>query len=396
MKYFRLLCIALVLGCRDEIAAPGDCPALCPGGQPPVQETLVPAIVNQDSSFSGYVAPGLGISLRVSNGLPVSEDRALVLFLPRSDSVTVKDTARTYTIDSVAIAFTLQARDTLVGSLRFLVYRMPVTVDTTTTFADVAGNFIDANIIDTIVVPDTQKTGLVQGMLTGAELSRVVIPAADSGLLAIGVALEAASPTGARLASIAASGSPRCTTFVTVNGVSDTTLNRQTLTRFPKFTGWVSQNPQPLDNSLLEVGGGPSRRARIRFALPPAIRDSVTILRATLELTTNTPILGLPSDPGTLQAIGVIGDLGAKSPLITGSSVGLKQLADGTTGVVEVDVTRMVRAWQTKNGFPPVLFVAVAPEAATFTEPVFRSSRSASGAPHLRITYYNKFPFERP
>jgi hypothetical protein len=396
LKYLRLLCIALVLGCRDELTAPADCPALCPGGQPPVQETVVPAIVNQDSSFSGYVAPGVGISLRVSNGLPVSEDRALVLFLPRGDSITVKDTARTYTIDSVAITLTLQARDTTVGSLRFLVYRIPVTIDTTTTFADVAGNFIDANIIDTIVVPDTQKTGQVADTLSGAELARVLIPAADSGLLAIGIALEAASPTGARLASIAASGSPSFKTFATVNGVSDTTLNRQVLTRFPRFTGWVSQNPQPLDNTLLEIGGGPSARARIRFALPPAIRDSVTILRATLELTTNAPILGLPNDPGVLQAIGVVGDLGAKSPLISGSSVGVAEVADGTTGVVEIDVTRMVRAWQTKDGFPPVLFVAVAPEASSFTEPVFRSTRSGSGAPQLRITYFDKFPFQRP
>ncbi|MEP7325124.1 MAG: hypothetical protein ABI836_04175 [Gemmatimonadota bacterium] len=386
----------LAVACRDDLNAPVDCPAICPGGQPPVLETVLPARDSMDSSFVGYVRAGLGISLRISNGLPVSEDRGIVLFLPRPDSITVGDSTRSYVVDSVVFGLTLQARDTLVDSLRFLIYRLPINIDTTTTFADIAPSLVPANVLDTIFVPDSIKAGLIQSVLTGPQLAQVLIPAQDSGKIAIAIALEANAPTGARIASIAATGSPRFTTFVTANNVTDSTLKKQVINRFPSFTSFVTQNPPPPDNTLLAIGGGPSARARLKFDLPRNIRDSVTILRATLELTPNSAILGLPNDPATLQVIGVIGDLGAKSPLISGgNSIGLLTLENGTTDTVEVDVTRLVRLWQTKNGLPPVIFVAIGPEAATFTEPVFKSTRSASGGPRLRITYYEKFPFQR-
>lgn len=396
MVLLLVLGVVLAVACRDDLNAPVDCPALCPGGQPPVLEAVIAARDSSDSSFVGYVPAGLGISLRVSNGLPVSEDRAIVQFAPRPDTVVVSDSGHHFVIDSVAFGLTLQARDTLVDSLRFLIYRLPIGIDTTTTFADIAPNLVPANVVDTIFVPDSVKAGVIQSVLSGAELARVAIPAGDSGKFAIAVALEAGAPTGARLASIAATGSPRMTTYVTVDSVSDSTKQKQIINRFPAFASYVSQVPLPLNDDLLSVGGGPSHRARLKFDLPLNLRDSVTILRATLELTPNSTILGLPNDPAVLQAIGVIGDLGAKSPIITtGNTIGLKSVDNGTTGTVEIDVTRLIRAWQGKNGLPPVLFIAIAPEAATFTQPVFKSTRSASGAPQLRITYYEKFPFQR-
>jgi hypothetical protein len=391
-----LLGVFLAVACRDDLNAPVDCPALCPGGQPPVLESLIPARDSADSSFVGYVPAGLGISLRVSNGLPVSEDRGIVQFLSRPDTIIVSDTFHHFVIDSVVFGLTLQARDTLVDSLRFLLYRLPIGIDTTTTFADIAPALVPANVVDTIFVPDSVKSGVIQSVLSGAQLARVAIPAGDSGKIAIAIALEGNAPTGARLASIAATGSPRVTTYVTVDSVADSTKQKQIINRFPSFASYVSQTPLALNNDLLSVGGGPSHRARLKFDLPRNLRDSVTILRATLELTPNSTILGLPNDPATLQAIGVIGDLGAKSPLITsGNTIGLKPVDSGTTGTVEIDVTRLIRAWQTKNGLPQVVFIAIGPEAATFTQPVFKSTRSGSGAPQLRITYYEKFPFQR-
>ena len=61
-----------------------------------------------------------------------------------------------------------------------------------------------------------------------------------------------------------------------------------------------------------------------------------------------------------------------------------------------LDVTNMVRAWQGKSGLPQVLFLLATPEAASFSRPVFRSTRSASGGPRLRLTYTLQFPFSRP
>lgn len=388
--------VLVLLACQDDFTAPADCPALCPGGQPPVQEIVLPAADNLDSSYVGYVAPGLGISLRVSNGLAASEDRAIVRFLPRPDTLVLNDTTRQYTIDSVALGFTLQARDTTVDGLRLLLYRLPASIDSTTTFADVDPLLVPANLIDTLPVPDSLASGVLRLVLTGADLDRIDLPAADSGRLAIGVAIEADAPTGIRLASIAATGSPSFVTYANVAGV-DSSLQKQVINRFPAFTSFVSENPPVPSSQVLQVGGAPSARSRIKFVLPDFLRDSVTILRATLELTATGPIAGLPGDSAVIQAVGVLGDLGAKSPLIpTSSSVGTVTVLDGASGLVSIDISRLARLWQGRNGLPPVVFLILTPEAASFTVPRFASSRAPSGTPQLRVTYYDKFPFERP
>jgi len=385
--------------CRDELTTPGDCPALCPGGQQQVLELVLQAIDQGDTTHVGYVAPGLGPSLRVSNGLPVSEDRALALFLPRPDSITVDGEPRAVIrLDSAVIGVTLQARDSNVTGLKLFLYSLDTDLDTLTTFADVEPQMVAANLIDSIAVPDSVRSGLLRLVVNTADTARII--ADDSGRFAIGVKISANAPTGIRIASIAASGSPSVTHYVQVEmeDPADSLLARQTFTRFPQFTTFVSQTPQVFDPNLLTVGGAPSARSLLRFDLPLAIRDSVTILRATLEMTPDVPILGLPNDPALLQAFGVIGDLGAKSPIITtGTSLGLLEIESGTSDTLSIDITRLVRFWQTDNGLPPVVFLALAPEAASFTQAVFRSTRSpGGGAPRIRVTYYQTFPFEVP
>jgi hypothetical protein len=381
--------------CRDELTTPADCPSLCPGGQPQVVDTVVTALFKGDTSHFGYVAAGLGPSLRISNGLPVSEDRALTLFLPRPDSITVDGEPRVITrLDSAYIALTLQARDTTVTGLKLFIYRLNTDLDSLTTFADVDPQMVPANLVDSIVVADSVKSGLLRITVAGSDTTK--ISADTAGRFAIGVKITANAPTGIRIASIAASGSPSVTHFVHVE-IADTNLAKQTFTRFPAFTTFVSQTPAPFNVDLLSVGGAPSARALLRFGLPARLLDSVTILRATLELTPNATILGLPNDKAFLQAFGVIGDLGAKSPVITtGSTLGLLEVASGTSDTLSVDITRLVRAWQGDNGIPQLVFLALAPEAASFTQTVFRSTRSGAGAPRLRITYFQKFPFEVP
>jgi hypothetical protein len=383
-----------IAACRDELTSPADCPALCPGGQLPVVDTVLTASAG-DSSFSGYVPRGLGPSLRISNGLPVSEDRAITLFLPRPDSLPVDGEQREIIgLDSAIIGLTLQARDTAVKGLKIFLYRLPTDIDTTTTFAQVEAELIQANLIDSITVDDSVRSGLLRTVISGDDTTKV--GADTTGRFAIGVRISADAPTGVRIASIAAAGAPNIAYHVQVE-IADTTKDNLAVTRFPEFASFVSLNPPPFDPDLLAVGGAPSSRALLRFTLPAAIRDSVTILRATLELTPDAPILGLPNDPAVLQAVGVLGDLGAKSPIITsGTSIGLVELESGVSDTISVDITRLVRFWQGEEGLPQLVFLAVGPEAASFTQPVFRSSRSGAGAPRIRLTFYQKFPFERP
>ena len=60
-------------------------------------------------------------------------------------------------------------------------------------------------------------------------------------------------------------------------------------------------------------------------------------------------------------------------------------------------MTPIVRVWQAATERPEAVFLSLLPEAASFSRPVFGSTRSGSvGPPRLRITYSKPFPFETP
>ena len=235
--------VALVVAaCQEQLTAPADCPALCPGGYI-IRDTVLDPIPDADSSYEGYVLPGQGTTIRVSNGLPASEDRGVIRFNSRPDSLFLRDTLRTYTIDSATIEFTITRRDTTVGGLKMYLYRLPATTDTSATFAQVAPELTPANLLDSVLVDDTSDTPLVKVVFKDTTTYKLDIPAADSGVLAIGLAMAAASPTGVRVGTIlTGSAAPVFTTFVNVN-IADTTLQKRTILLNPKFSDFVSQNP---------------------------------------------------------------------------------------------------------------------------------------------------------
>jgi hypothetical protein len=319
-----------------------------------------------------------------------------VRFSPRADSVFVAgDSNRAYTVDSVALEATLQARDTNVKGLSLYFYRIPLTIDTTSTFADIDGQLTPANFLDSVAVSDTLVQGRLRLVLSGAALDRLTFTPADSGRLAIGFRIHASSPTGVRLASGATGATgPSFISYVTA-AVTDTAKQHQFLTRGAAEDGFASQDVPAPDPDLLTVGGAPSSRAIIRFSLPEFIQDSVQILRASLELVPTGPINGLPTDTAQVAALNVLTDLGAKSP--TGSLIGGPvAIVEGSADTVRIEVALLVRSWQGINRLPGAVMVVLRPEGSSFSRPVFYSTRSAAGQPRLRITYAPRFNFARP
>lgn len=391
----------LVAACEEKLAAPGECPALCPGGEPQVFDEVISPIIRSDSSFRGYLNPSAAAALLVSNGLEGFERRAIMRFSRRPDSVTVRDTARTYAIDSVALGFTVIARDTTLPGLQVQVYRLPATIDSTTTYAFVDPGFVAGNLVATIPVPDSLKTGAIRTVLHGADAARVQIPPSDSGVLALGVRLEAPTPTGIRLGASGGGTGGSFVTYATLDVPDTGTAKLRTFSLAPAFNSSLSP-VQPVDDpDLLAIGGEPSARALIRFELPERLRDSATIVRATLELTPVTPITGLLTDPVRLQARAVLADLGAKSPVNSSAGrVPADTLESGTSGVVGLEAVRLIQLWLGNSTSPNALVLSIAPdqEAASFSQPVFYSTRAADPAvrPRLRISYLLSFPFENP
>jgi hypothetical protein len=388
---------AAITGCQERLTAPADCPELCPGGESQVFDTVLTPLASSDSSFAGYVARTSAGALLVSNGLPASEDRAVYRFNPRADSVPVNDTLRPFVVDSARITLNLVARDTLLGGLKLYLYRIDPAVDSTATFASITAQLVPTAIIDSIEVPDTLESGPLETVLRGADLAKIALPPGSGGVLAMGVAMAADQPSGVRLAALASGTGASFISFVTAD-VADTADRRQTVTRDAVFNMTVTQTPLVPDPAFLTVGGEPSSRAVLRFDLPQPVEDSATIVRATLELLPRSPLLGLATDPPVLQAKAVIADLGAKSPVTQDQRfIATQALTLGTADTVRLDVTALVRAWQTSSQPPEAIFLSLAPEAASFTRPEFGSTRSGTvGGPRLRVTYLKPFAFEKP
>ncbi|HWB43160.1 MAG TPA: hypothetical protein VG500_18000 [Gemmatimonadales bacterium] len=386
-------------GCQERLTGPGECPELCPGGESPVFDLVLNPLANSDTSYTGYVARTSAGALLTSNGLPASEDRAVYRFNARADSIAVRDTLRPYTVDSALLAVNLIARDTLVNGLKLYLYRIDPAVDIDDTFESVDAQLLPAAIIDSIEVPDSVNAGLLQTVIRGADLAKVALPVGTGGVLAIAVGMAADQPSGVRLGASAAGTGPSFISYVTLDVPDTGSVRHQSVTRAPAFNATFTRTPVVPDDAFLTIGGEPSSRALLRFDLPGPIEDSATIVRATLELVPVSPLLGLPTDPPALEARALFADLGAKSPVVTTDTrfIVADTLSIGTADTVRLDVTPIVRLWQSSTERPDAVFLRLLPEAASFTRPVFGSTRSgAVGAPRLRITYLKTFPFENP
>jgi hypothetical protein len=209
--------------------------------------------------------------------------------------------------------------------------------------------------------------------------------------------VSAPSVTGIRLGALTGGAGALFTTYATLD-VPDTGAARlRTLALGTGFNTYVSEIPQVSDTTLLAVGGSPSSRSLLRFNLPPRILDSATVVRATLELTATSPISGLPTDPVVLEARPVLADVGGKSPVSTQlDRVPTDTLEPGST-TVSMEAVRLVELWLV-SGTPSALVLSLNREGASFTNPIFYSTRAADPAlrPRLRLSYLLSFPFETP
>jgi hypothetical protein len=394
-----VLSLLAAAACQQDLTAPGACPATCPGGTPTVRDTVLDALDDGDTTFTGYFTRGVpGAGIRVSNGFLGAVNHGVLVFGSRPDTVPVTDsTWATYTIDSVVLRFSLLNRDTTVSGMRLQFHRLPATTDTTVDFATVDAAITGATLIDSVTIADSIRAGFqYRFVYAGADLAKVALAPGDSGVLAIAVALIGGSTTGVRMGGVT-EGTSRFDTYVTVN-TTDTTpsVKRQLLVRVAEISDWVSSVEPTFDPDLLRVGTFLGARSLIRFPFPDYLRDSAILARATLELTPTGPFTGLPGDSAYMHVYGIRADFGAKSP--PGSLAGLEKMVYGSSDTLRVDVIGEVQLWQLDRlPHPPALLLRHSAEGGNFTEPEFHSTRSAPGArPRLRITYQLPFDFERP
>ncbi|MEP6589790.1 MAG: hypothetical protein ABJC19_01290 [Gemmatimonadota bacterium] len=388
-----VVALALVVsGCTQKLTTPADCPALCPGGQSAFRDTIIDAVIGADASYSGYSGLLDATSLLLSNGGGYGESRAAVKFLRVGDSILVRDTMRSYTIDSVQILLALQARDTTVNDVVLELYRLPRTIDSLADFATVDAAMTPANLLGEIAVPNGVKSGGQRLTLTGADLARIAFAPIDSTELVLGVRLRAPAPAGVRVTSLlGGTESPLFSTYVTVN-IADTAVRKQLINRNPSQNVTVRSPPAPLGPGILQVGGLPAARSFVRFTLPSYIKDSAQIVRATLELTLAQPLFGIPGDSAFFDVRQVLADFGPKSP-VASNVIGSATIKPGAS-TIDVEMVSVVATWQGATPLPSIIRFGIGQEGSTFLTPLVFSTAATSGRPRLHLTYRLPFAFE--
>ena len=420
------LALLLALGaCTEQATAPGVCPDFCPGGQIGVVDTIFTDMIERDTAFSGYVEAVGGEVMAVADVPGAVDSRAIFRMNAMPLVVVLHDTTTSpIIVDSARLRIEILHRDTNATSLWIKLYRLPLAIDSTTTFAQVIPPFTDS-IVDSVnvnallsapLISDTatvrmwgdtiQTDSAGHVLLVGADSSLILYTdldtaqarfvAADSGRVAYGVRVSADSANTIALGTADNGRGPRLTWFFNFLD-STSTAKDSSLSRGPIFDSFVFNPPTPPIDSNLAVGGVPAARSLLRVKIPALLRDSADVVRATLVMVPVGPVPGAPADSFTILARAVIADLGAKSPLSTNSQFfGTHLVHLNAADTLRMELTDLVRSWALDSTLTPALMLGQAPEAASYTQIRFYSTRAPAFRPTLHITFVRRYTFGAP
>lgn len=426
VRLTRLALLLALTACTEEATAPGVCPDFCPGGQIGVVDSIFTDMIQRDTAFSGYVEAAGGEVMAVADVPGAVDSRAIFRMNAMPISVVLHDTTTSpITVDSARLRIEILHRDTSATALWIKLYRLPLSIDSTTTFADLVPPFTDS-IVDSVNVTtllaqpkvfdsltlatwgDTIRTDSAGHVLqigrsdsslilySDLDTAQARFVAADSGRVAFGVRVSADSANTIALGTSDDGRGPRLTWFFNFLD-STSTKKDSSLSRGPIFDSFVFNPPTAAIDSNLAVGGAPAARSLLRVKIPALLRDSADVVRATLILVPVGPVPGAPADSFTILARAVIADLGAKSPLSTNSQFfGTMRVHLNVADTLRMELTDLVRSWALDSTLASALMLGQAPEAASYTQARFYSTRAPAFRPALHITFVRRYAFGAP
>lgn len=402
--------------CAEAVTAPGECPDFCPGGQITVIDTVLATIIGRDSAYRGYVRPHEAASLLLADLPGFVESRAIWRSIIQADRITLSSsdtlTGAIIVMDSARLKVTITRRDTAAHNLTLRLYRLPLAIDSGTTYAGVAGAFTDSLLrtvnVDSLIQqgkdPVTGDSARVDSALKRVEVMfhldnvQARYRAVDTGVVAFGLRVSADTLAGIAIGAVDANANfdPQITWFAVVDSAG-LPVKRTLGPRGAKFDSFVFTPAAPALDSTLAVGGAPSARSLLRITLPKRIRDSAQIVRATLVLVPASAAQGVPADSFFVAAHGIDADFGGKSPIAADSARrGSARVRIGQTDTVRIDLTRLLRAWTFDSTAVTAVVLRIVPEGSTFAEIRFQPSANAAFRPALHVTYVPRFPFGSP
>lgn len=424
--------VTAIVGCSESPGAPARCPEFCPGTQFGVVDTILGMGIGRDSSFTGYVTP-VDAPVMIAADLPGTLDSRPIFrtgpilpnLLPKSGDTTTAPIR----VDSIRLTLIIEFRDPAVHNLTLHFFKLPLSIDTGTTFADVAGDFAAPEIRSVNVDSLLSKTGSKDTVTGDSVITKndtigeiqlslrfdtlqVPYVAADSGKVAFGVRVSGDSAAHVTLGATDAGAGPQIIWYNSVDSAG-TMVSRAAQRRLAFFDAFVYDPPTAggggAADSTLTVGGMPTSRALLRVALPRWLRDSTQIIRATLNLVPATPATGFAADSIFISAGRLAIDVGRKSPLAFDTAAfNSPAIHPGYADTVRIEVTGMLRIWQIDTTAQMAMYLRQllitgalngrfsGTEGATFSSMSFYPTLAAAYKPTLHITYAPQIRFSLP
>jgi hypothetical protein len=416
-----VLALAFAAACAEDLEGGAACPALCPVTNTAVRDTVLDPVVLDSSLTNVPTAGDAGtFLLAVRPGADSLDVRAAFRFdtLPAryapsggGDSVaitTVRSSALVLRVDTTA-SFFGAARARVPGApLTLEAYDVDTTLGPDTSSAALASLFRPARLLGAVTIP----AGTAVDTAVRVPINTAVFGARAGRRLRVGVRLVSAEAAQLRVFTARVPGLPPIIRFVpatdtatrelTASLVSDTPAER-TLAAAYVNQSVVARSPQAAPGSDLVVGGVPARRTFLRFDVPARFVDSVSLVRATLELRQRPASGSLAIDsvlvrPLAVFATGAVTDLVRASELAAPVSIPPVALSPAGEGLREIPVIRLIDAW---GGLPAgtqrALVLRADLEGSQASEVRFYSIEAPAGLrPRLRLSYIPRSSFGLP
>ena len=411
------LLIGIFAACSEQVTGTLGCPALCVDESATLRDTVLSGVISLDSTFIGFPRPGENRDITLINQVDTADVRIGVHYdtLPASYQIPgATSDSLIRKVDSATMIFVI---DTTLTKPTTPITIEAFDIDTTasdTTVATLSKLYRADRLIGSRTYAASEfKTDTVRLSLSNAALFAKI---RDTLRLRVGLSVRGAGT--AKLRVLATNFAPRIRLRVSADTTvaPDTLLPRsitppgdlygQSVSRFfPVYV--LGKQPVPPAGRFV-IGGLSGARTYLRFNVPPILVDSVTVIRASLQLTQvpgrttsatrdsvsiyTQPVLASPAitDVGTAsQFLGAPGLYGIDSV----------RFGANQSGVRTIELVNLLRFWRAAglDNTTRAVVLRASEEGSLPGELNFVSTEGALAfRPTLRITYVPRRGFGIP
>jgi len=413
---FGATLLLTLAACSEQVTSSLGCPELCTDQSAILRDTLLTGAVVIDTSFTGF--PLIGVSRDIA--LVARGDTADVRIIARFDSLPTRfvpaapqSDSLISRVDSATLIFRVDTSfQRPVGSLTIDAF------DVDTTAADtVPSTLLPLFRPDRLIGSSTYAAADVKDTLRLALDNDVVLAKIRAGgSLRVGLRLRAGQSTS--LLVLGNSFAPR----VRFRVAADTLVRPDTLfpaSRTPAGDPTIAGSllvyalraagalgPPPSDR--IALGGIGGARSYLRFDIPSIVIDSVSVIRAALQLTQrpsrfaggNSDTLTVITHPVTAGP--AVTDIFTASQFLAAAAdypVDTLRLVPRDSGVKSLEIVRIIRVWRAVGTARTgrALVLRVAEEGLRAGEVNFFSiDGPVAERPRLRLTYVPRRGFGLP